>query len=133
MLEVELGRLAEKNGSMAEVKSFGKMMAEHHSKMLNDIRALAASKNITLPESMGDNNRQKMEKFSGKAGKEFDKDYVDAMEDGHEKTLKNLEDKTQDEKGDADVKALAAQAIPVVKSHLDEIKRIEEKMDNRKM
>src|SRR5690242_3779496 len=51
MMEVELGQLAEKNGSSPAVKNFGKMMVTDHSKLNDELKDLAAKKNITLPTS----------------------------------------------------------------------------------
>ena len=58
-----------------------------------------------------------------KEGKNFDKAYVDAMIDGHKKTLDLMDKEAKDGK-DADLKAFAEKTAPTVKMHLEAIKRI---------
>ena len=48
MKEIELGKLAQKSAN-ADVKALGTMMVTEHSKTSEEVKALAASKNITLP------------------------------------------------------------------------------------
>jgi putative membrane protein len=132
MLEVELGKLAEKKGQMAEVKSFGKMMVEHHTKLNTELKTLAAAKNITLPGSLSEESRDKLNKLSEKSGKDFDEAYIDAMEDDHEKDVKDFENKADNKKWDADITAWLSNSLPTLRSHLAEIERIDDKFDAMK-
>src|SRR5690606_28857010 len=79
MLEVELGKLAQTNGSSPQVKKFGQMMADDHSKANDELKALAQQKNITLPAALSDKHQKKYNDLAEKKGKEFDKDYIDFM------------------------------------------------------
>src|SRR5262245_48711541 len=47
--EVELGQLAEKKASDTKIRDFGAMMVKDHSAANEQLKALAASKNVTLP------------------------------------------------------------------------------------
>jgi putative membrane protein len=132
MLEVELGKLAEQKGQMQEVKDFGRMMVEQHSKMNNELKALAERKNITLPTSMSEEKLDKLEKMREKSGREFDEAYIDKMEEAHEKMISAFEDKAGKEKWDADITAWMGQSLPTLRSHLAEIKRIEDKFEATK-
>jgi putative membrane protein len=132
MLEVEAGKLAAQKGQMADVKSFGKMMVEHHSRLNDELKGLAQSKNITLPTTLGEDNREKLQKLSEKSGKEFDEAYIDAMKDDHEKDIRAFENKSDNEKWDADVTKWLTNSLPTLRSHLAEIKRIDEKFDAQK-
>jgi putative membrane protein len=132
MLEIELGRLAEKNGKMQDVKNFGKMMVNHHSKMLAELKTFAASKNISVPDGMSDDNRKTIEKFSNKAGHDFDKDYINQMVDTHKSAVKDFEDKSNDEKCDVDLRQWTTASLPMLRDHLVEINKIEEKFDAMK-
>src|SRR5690242_1834771 len=49
MMEVQLGQLVQTNGSNAQVKAFGQMMIDDHSKANDELKSLAAQKNISLP------------------------------------------------------------------------------------
>jgi predicted outer membrane protein len=59
MAEVKLGDLAGQNGTRADVKDFGRMMAKDHSAINEDLKMLAAQKGVTLPDSL-DSKHQRM-------------------------------------------------------------------------
>src|ERR1700742_193423 len=50
MLEVQLGQLAQTNASSQAVKDFGNMMISDHGKGGEELMALAANKQIILPD-----------------------------------------------------------------------------------
>ena len=66
MAEVELGRLAATKAVNAEVKKFGQMMVEDHSKANADLKALASKKNVTLPTDVDAEKKSTMEELRGK-------------------------------------------------------------------
>jgi putative membrane protein len=132
MTEVELGKLAEQKGRMAQVKSFGRMMVEHHSAVNDQLKALAATKGITVPTVMSEDKQKKVQKFSAKEAKDFDKDYIDCMIDDHEKDISLFEDKASDDKADPDLRKWAVETLPTLRNHLAEIKKIEAQYDAMK-
>src|SRR5262245_36138525 len=52
MAEVELGKLAADKASNAKVKEFGERMVTDHGKADEELKSLAASKQITLPTAL---------------------------------------------------------------------------------
>jgi putative membrane protein len=131
MLEVELGKLAQSKGLSANIKTFGQTMVADHTKANEELKALAATKNISLPDTLSDKSKRQYEKLSEKSGKDFDKDYADAMVDGHEDVLDLL--KKEAEKGnDPDLKAWASQKISAIEHHLQMAKQAKEVADKNK-
>lgn len=128
LAEVELGKIAAKNGKDAEVKKFGQTMVADHTKLNAELKTLAAKKNITLPTDVG-SYRSTIDDFSKITGAEFDTEYVDAMVDDHEDDLAAFQ-KQADNSEDADLKAFAAKAVTVIKKHLETIKALQTKMNN---
>ncbi len=51
VLEIELGRLAQQRGKLADVTDLGKLMEIDHTKNLAELRNLANQKLVTLPLS----------------------------------------------------------------------------------
>jgi len=127
MAEVALGKLALQKTTNAQIKDFANMMVTDHGKANDELKAIAAKKNITLPDSVDNEHKEKMADLSKKTGKDFDKAYVDAMVDGHKKTLDLMQDAAKSCK-DADLKAFAAKTAPTVKMHLDAINKIHDSM-----
>ncbi|MBW4889391.1 DUF4142 domain-containing protein [Mucilaginibacter sp. HMF5004] len=123
MAEVALGKLALTKTSNAAVKDFANMMVTDHGKANEELMAIAKAKNITLPATVDEDHQKKMDDLSKLNGTEFDKAYVDAMVDGHKKTLDLLNDEAKDGK-DTELKAFAAKTAPTVKTHLDAINKI---------
>lgn len=117
MLEVELGKLSQTNASSDIVKQFGKQIVEDHSKANEDMKALALSKGIKLPEALSEKNLKKVDELSKKTGEEFDKDYIDFMVSDHKEDIKDFE-KEAEKGNDPEIKAFASDKIPTLKHHL---------------
>ncbi|NCD71949.1 DUF4142 domain-containing protein [Mucilaginibacter agri] len=123
MAEVALGKLALEKSTNPSVKEFATMMVSDHGKANEKLMALAKTKNITLPMAVDEDHQKKMDELSKKTGSDFDKAYVDAMVDGHKKTLDLMNGEAKDGK-DAELKAFATETAPIVKAHLDAINKI---------
>lgn len=127
MMEVELGKLAASKAQNPEVKAFGQRMVVDHGKAGDELKALAAKKNIELPKELSGGMKAEVERLSKLSGAEFDKEYVKLMVDDHDEDLEAFQDQADDGK-DPDVKAFAAKYAPVIKSHYDTIKKISDNM-----
>jgi putative membrane protein len=123
MAEVALGKLALEKTTNPKIKEFAGMMVNDHGKANAELIAIAKTKNITLPGTVDEEHQKKMDELKQKTGTDFDKAYVDAMVDGHKKTLTLMQDEAKDGK-DADLKAFAAKTAPIVDTHLTLINKI---------
>jgi putative membrane protein len=115
MMEVAMGRVAEKNASDSEVKNFGARMVKDHGKANDELKALAKEENVQLPA----------EKEPGKW--KSDKDYMGQMVKDHEQDLAAFE-KEAKEGSDPDVKSFASKTSEVVRKHLDMAEKIDSKL-----
>ncbi len=127
MAEVELGKMAASKAQNAEVKAFGQKMVEDHSKAGEELKQLAAQKKVMLPPDVLPAHKQLMEKLSKLSGADFDKEYVAAMVEAHEKDVAAFENVSKTA-ADADVKAFATKTLPTLKMHLEMIKAMADKM-----
>jgi putative membrane protein len=123
LMEVQLGTYAQQNASSERVKAFGAMMVRDHSKANDELKAIAASKNLTLPASMDDKMKKDMDNLMKKTGRDFDKAYMNMMLDDHKKDVKEFE-KASDKCQDPDIKGFASKTLPVLRTHLDSAKAI---------
>ncbi|WP_295770649.1 DUF4142 domain-containing protein [uncultured Mucilaginibacter sp.] len=124
MAEVELSKLALTKATNAKVKEFADMMVKDHTGVNEKLMALAKTKNITLPTTVGADEQKTMADLQAKSGADFDKAYVDVMVKDHKKAVDLFEDGSKDLK-DADLKSFATQSLPALKSHLQAIETIE--------
>lgn len=129
--EIELGKLAQTKGMHAETKAFGKMMQDMHTKSFDELKAAAAAKNITIPQSLTEDGKDAVEKLNGKTGHDFDAAYADDMVDGHEKAIDKIT-KAADKAQDPDIKTWAAKLLPNLQSHLEQAKKLEATVDAAK-
>jgi putative membrane protein len=128
MTEVELGKLVASKAQNAEVKAFAQRMVTDHTKANDELKAVAAKKNVTLPTAVNAEQKEMMDELSKLSGADLDKKYVEMMVDDHEEDVEKFQ-KQADSGNDADVKAFAAKTLPTLKSHLEQIKSIDSKID----
>ena len=128
MKEIELGKLAQQKSTNPDVQALGKMMVDQHTKSLADLKAAAAKKNISIPETLTDKGQEAYKDLNEKTGHDFDKAYTDKMVDGHEKTIEKME-KASEKASDADIRMWAANMLPALRTHLEHAKMAKEKVD----
>jgi predicted outer membrane protein len=118
MAEIEGGKMAQSKGQSAEVKAFGQQMIDDHTANLNEVKALAQARGVTLPSEPDAKHKAmaaKLEKMSGDA---FDKAYMkQAGVQDHTMVHKKLVAASKKAK-DPELKALVDKTEPVVAQHL---------------
>ena len=127
MTEVELGKLAIQRGTDPSVKEFGQRMIADHTRANNELKAVAARKNIELPSDLSSSQKSTIEKLSKLSGAEFDKEYMSDMVKDHEEDVEEFE--TQANKGaDPEIKAFAGKALQTLQSHLQMAREVAKKV-----
>ena len=129
MMEVQLGELAQQNGMSQEVKDFGKMMVDDHTKANQELKAIAAQKNITLPDSMGQEQMDHVQELQGKTGAEFDQAYMSLMVADHEEDVNLFEEAAQNLE-DPETKAFASKTVPILQQHLERAQAVNNSVNN---
>lgn len=127
LTEVELSKLAQQKATNAKAKEFADMMVMDHNKANEELKTLAKTKNVTLPDSLNADSKKAWEGLSKKSGVDFDKAYINAMVDDHKKTVSLFEDASKNLK-DADLKAFVDKTLPVIKGHLEKVTAIKDGM-----
>lgn len=123
MTEVRLGELAQQKATDKKVKDYGTMLLHDHATANDKVKALAAQRNVTLPDAPGNTNQETIDKLAKRTGKDFDKAFMDAMERDHQKDIDMFKD-ASNKVNDADVKAFVDNTIPTLQMHLDSAKAI---------
>jgi putative membrane protein len=123
MAEVDLAGLAQQKASSQQVKDFASMMITDHSGANDQLKALAAQKNVTLPAAPSDEKQKTKTDLSEKSGANFDKEYMKIMVKEHEETI-NLFEKAVNDAKDPDVSAFADKTLPKLREHLTKAKAV---------
>jgi len=123
LMEVQLGEYAAKNASDKAVKDFGSMMVKDHTKANDELKSIATSKNIALPAQPGQDMTDKMTDLMKKKGKDFDKDYMNAMVKDHKDDIDMFQKESNNSK-DSTMKMFAAKTLPTLQKHLSSAEAI---------
>jgi putative membrane protein len=123
MTEVKLGELAATNGMRDDVKEFGQMMVKDHTAINDDLKALAAQKGVTLPDSLDTKHQGMVDKMAALTGSGFDDAYIKGMIKAHQKDARAFKAESAATQ-DADIKNFLAKSIPVVEAHLQHVKAL---------
>ena len=133
--EIATGKLASTKATDAEVKAFAKMLVDDHMAMSKEGDQLAAKLNlpVTKPgdeaKDAAETGKDVSEDLKGKTGKDFDKAFMEAQIDAHQKALDLLNEIVNSTSANAELKTLAQGAVPKVQAHLDRAKTLKEKLD----
>jgi putative membrane protein len=131
MAEVALGQLATEKASNAKVKDFGQRMMTDHGKANDELKALAASKNITLPTKLNAKQQATKDRLSKLSGSAFDRAYVNDMVKDHQADSAAFH-KEASSGQDPEIKAWAAKTGVVVDEHLKMVQDIQKELGTSK-
>jgi putative membrane protein len=116
MAEVELGKLAVQKATSPDVKSFAQMMVDDHTKANEELKALAARQNVTLPPKPTAEHTAARERLSQLSGAAFDAAYMEAMVTDHNKAVALFSQESKDGV-DPDAKTWAIKTLPTLQRH----------------
>jgi putative membrane protein len=123
MAEVELGKLATEKASSDDVKKFGQRMVDDHTKAADQLKQVASSEGIQLPQGLSAKDKLTEERLSKLSGEQFDKAYMADMVKDHTQDVTEFQHESHSGK-DAAVKNFASQTLPTLEDHLKQAKEI---------
>jgi putative membrane protein len=123
MAEVELGRLATERGSNDAVKKFGQRMVDDHTKANDQLKQIAGSKGVDLPQDVSPKDKATMNRLSKLNGAQFDQAYMSDMVKDHKKDVAAFQ-RESSSGADPDIKNFATQTLPTLRSHLSEAENV---------
>ena len=87
LAEVQLGKIVTERAASADVKAFGQMMVKDHSQAGDELKQVASQMKIQPPTQMDQKHKDLVDKLSKLQGAEFDREYINAMVQGHQEVL----------------------------------------------
>lgn len=121
--EVALGNLAQQKGSSSGVKDLGKMLATDHGAHKQVVAALAQKANVPVTDDLKEEAKAEEAKLQGLSGAAFDKEFVRATVEAHQKDIAKYEQEAKS--GDAQSAAMARQTLPTLRKHLQAAQALE--------
>jgi putative membrane protein len=117
--EIEASKLALAKSQNAQVKAFANSMVDDHTKVANELKTLAAAKNVKLPDGPSIKQKAEIKLIDAGDNDKFDDRYAKSFGvKAHEDTIKLFEDAAREAK-DPEVKAWAEKTLPGLRHHLE--------------
>jgi putative membrane protein len=98
-------------------------MVKDHTAANDKLKALAASEQVTLPDSPSLMQKASKTKLNMLSGDSFDKSYVKGMIDDHKDDIKEFQNEISEGK-DPQARAFASATLPTLQMHLQKIQSI---------
>jgi len=123
LAEVAMAKLAQEKAESADVKAFAQKLEKDHTQANTELKQVASQKNITLPDAPSSMHQAKHDKLAKLSGAAFDKAYIAAMLEDHQKDVREFS-REASSGSDSDVKAFAAKTLPTLKEHLQQVQEL---------
>ncbi len=127
--ELSAGRLALTKARSPQVQAFAQRMIEDHTRIGEELLALANARNYKPPNEPSMLQKGKEMVIGGMADETFDRRYVHQMGvEAHQDTIRLFE-KAASEARDPEVKAFAAKHLPALRQHLEVARELKVKVE----
>ena len=117
MSEVNLAQLAIQKATDSGVRQFAQRMLADHTKANQQLAQILSQKGVTIPTETSSSEQRELDRLQKLSGPDFDKAYMEHMLRDHKKDVKEFEKASESAK-DTDIKAFAANTLPVLQEHL---------------
>jgi putative membrane protein len=120
MYEVELGKVAEKQGATQDIRDQGNTETHDHTLVGDKLKGIVTGAGMEFPSKLNETFQARLDKISALSGDAFDKAYLADMKKIHDADGAAF---AKEAKGgtNPDLKAFAAETHRIVERHLGEI------------
>lgn len=130
--EIEQGKIARLKSKDPAIQKFAaKMIAGHEEARKNQDKLKLGSAESSLGDTFGTESASAMNTLKSAQGKDFDRAYIDAEVEQHQKLLDALNDKLLPSVKNPDLKAYLNQIQPHVLRHLKEAQEIQQQVGSK--
>jgi predicted outer membrane protein len=88
MAEIQLGQLAAQHAASDDVKAFAQQMVTDHTKANEELKPIAQQLGVQEPTQLDSKHQKLADKLAKAQGADFDRQYMEAMVDGHKNVVK---------------------------------------------
>ncbi len=115
--EIDASKMALQKSQNDQVKQYAQKMIDDHTKMLDDLHALASQENVKYKDEPTPAGKKMAAKLTGMDGAAFDKAYVAGMVKDHKEDVQDFQTEINSGK-EQPVKDAAQKSLPVIQDHL---------------
>jgi putative membrane protein len=117
-VEVSRGEIAEAKAQSQEVKDFGRMMVDDHSRTGEELEEVAESLGISVPDQLPAAEQQAMEDLSELSGEDFDREYLSEIVDAHRQAVELFRRASTQIDLAPELQRFASDKLPKLEEHL---------------
>jgi putative membrane protein len=130
LAEVQMGQLAKERSQNKDVRDYGQMLIDDHSKGNEKAMAAAKSMNVPVPTEPSAKQKQQHDMMAKLSGSQFDTMFMSHMVQDHEEDIGKYN--AQAQSGDSSKATdYAKDSLSVLHSHLSKAQSIESKLSDR--
>jgi putative membrane protein len=140
-VEIQAGDLAKQKAASEDVRKFGDQLAKDHRQSDEEVLSIARKHNIPLAKADADaatpgaasanaaqatlsrEHRATLDKLRDAQGAEFDREFIKAMSEGHQKSINKLQE-AKDDVSNPDVVQLVNKTLPKLQEHHQKVQRL---------
>ena len=127
MFEIQLSQLAATKALDTDVKKLAASLGMAHTSINAQISTLCTAANFVLPGSINDDHQKSLLEASKLTGADFDRNYINIVIAGHEKSVSNYKD-AYNNLAPGETKTFAGETLPKIEDHLAIAKRVRERI-----
>lgn len=113
MVQVELGKLAQRNAQSTGVNALGARLAHDHARIGKILAAVSHDRGMVVATSLDSSEREQVESLSAKTGADFDAAYTEQMVSDHEAAIALFKAAAQSD--DPSLSQLAKLVLPTLR------------------
>jgi len=129
MAEVQMGQLAKERAQSKDVRDYGQMLVDDHSKANDKAKAVAQKMGVTAPTEPTAKQKQEHDSLAKLSGSQFDSMFMSHMAQDHQEDIGKYT--AQAQSGDSSKATdYAKDTLPTLRSHLSKAQSIESKLSS---
>ena len=125
--EIAASQLALRKAKNPDVKAYAQQMITDHMKLRADMTPLAQQLGVMTPQPLNPTHMAEDKRLMALSGKDFDMEYIKAMDIDHHKTLAMFQNEEKTTQNDQ-VKMAVQQGEPVIAQHTEMADQLSQKM-----
>ena len=127
LMALKEGEEAVSRGTVADIKAYGELMVKDQTALLLEIKELAKSRQINIPEQLSEENAEDLEELRSKTGVAFNKAFIRMIESVQKQNLKDFK-KAATRLEDREISTFASKHIYSINLQLLRLEKIKAKM-----
>lgn len=116
MMDWAQGNLAVEKGTTNKHRQYGKRMMRDQSKFMEEIKTIAAAKNIELPETISEEKIESLNKLKACTGETFDRRFRRMIIQDHKRDIREFQRAAAST--DPAIRDFAKRKLPILEKHL---------------